>query len=135
VNTSLFSKTTKLLKNQGNTSNVKVTSPLRKGSKVDKKQSLTIDRTEAARKSSLFVNRVLDKVKESQALPRKASVSNNAKLIGSLICEGEGVKKKLNVPRLEIPIRSLDIASEIKPVAASERLNERSSLAALLIKA
>jgi len=96
---------------------------------------LTIDRTEAARKSSLFVNPVVDKANEAHALPRKTSVSNNAKLIGSLICEGQGVKKKLNVPRLEIPTRSLDLAKDIKPLAASERVNERSSLAALLIKA
>lgn len=96
---------------------------------------MTIDRSDVARKSSLYVNRVLEKHKESVALPRKASVSSNAKLIGSLICEGEGVKKKLNIPRLEIPTRSLDIASDFKPVAASERLNDRSSIAALLIKA
>ena len=114
---------------------MKAISPARQATKNDKKQSLTIDRSEAARKSSLYVNRALDKVKESPALPRKASVSNNAKLIGSLICEGEGVKKKLNVPRLDIPTRSLDMATDFKPVAASERLNDRSSLAALLIKA
>jgi hypothetical protein len=50
--------------------------------------------------------------------------------MASLVGEGESMKRR--VPKLEISLRTLDMTNDLKPVAASERVTEKS---ALLIKA
>ena len=80
-------------------------------------------------------------VSDEHVPQRKASVSKNTRLIGSLSCEGESLikipqmsKKPTIVPILDFPIRPLDIVNEYqKPGAVSERINDRQARNSILL--